>query len=144
MLQRIMVARLCLLPIYLMASFPSKTLAIAWRRACPQIGQSESIHLDDVAVATAQQQLIAAMNSGTALVTFTGHSGPATWTFSNLFNTENAAALTNTGRPFVVVQWGCWNTYYVDPVNNYLVQRLLFSGDKGAAAVLGRFHPHRF
>jgi hypothetical protein len=97
----------------------------------------ESIHLDDVAVATAQQQLIAAMNRGTALVTFTGHSGPATWTFNNLFTTKNAAALTNAGRPFVVVQWGCWNTYYVDPVNNYLVQRLLFSGDKGAAAVLG-------
>jgi hypothetical protein len=25
----------------------------------------------------------------------------------------------------------------VDPVNNYLVQKFLFSGDKGAAAVLG-------
>jgi hypothetical protein len=97
----------------------------------------QSIHLDDVAVATAQQQLIDAMNRGTALVTFTGHSGPATWTFNNLFTTKNAAALTNAGRPFVVVQWGCWNTYFVDPVNNYLVQRLLFSGDKGAAAVLG-------
>ena len=37
----------------------------------------------------------------------------------------------------MVVQWGCWNTYYVDPVNNYLVQSFLFSGDQGAAAVLG-------
>jgi hypothetical protein len=35
------------------------------------------------------------------------------------------------------VQWGCWNTYYVDPIYNYLVQKLLFSGDKGSAAVLG-------
>ena len=35
------------------------------------------------------------------------------------------------------VQWGCWNTYYVDPVNAYLVQSFLFSGDRGAAAVLG-------
>jgi len=36
-----------------------------------------------------------------------------------------------------VLQWGCWNTYVVDPVNNYLVQKFLFSGDRGAAAVLG-------
>jgi hypothetical protein len=98
---------------------------------------TQSIHLDDVSVATAQQQLVSAMNRGTALVNFTGHSGPTSWTFSNLFNTTNAASLTNVGRPFVAVQWGCWNTYYVDPVNNYLVQSLLFSGDKGAAAVLG-------
>jgi len=98
---------------------------------------AESIHLDDVSVAVAQSQLIAAMNRGTALVTFTGHSGPVSWTFSNLFANQNAAALTNVGKPFVVVQWGCWNTFYVDPVNNYLVQSFLFSGDRGAAAVFG-------
>ena len=45
--------------------------------------------------------------------------------------------LTNNDRPFVAVQWGCYNTYYVDPVNNSLVQSFLFSGDQGAAALLG-------
>ncbi|MCE9644909.1 MAG: DUF11 domain-containing protein [Chloroflexi bacterium] len=103
----------------------------------PADWSAQSIHLDDTTVTLAQQQLLSAMNGGTALVTFTGHSGPTTWTFSNLFTTKNAAALTNAGRPFVAIQWGCWNTYYVDPVNNYLVQSLLFSGDKGAAAVMG-------
>ncbi|GEM_PF-402092 len=97
----------------------------------------ESLHLDDLGVVTARTRLLEAMNRGAALVTFTGHSGPAAWTFSGLFNTSHATGLTNVGRPFVAVQWGCWNTYYVDPVNNYLVQSLLFSGDKGAAAVLG-------
>ncbi len=98
---------------------------------------SENINLDDLSVSAAQSQLFAAMNRGTALVTFTGHSGPTSWTFSNLFNTQVAATLTNAGRPFVLVQWGCWNTYYVDPLNNNLVQSFLFSGDKGAAAVFG-------
>jgi hypothetical protein len=97
----------------------------------------QNIHLDDVSVATARTQLLTAMNGGTALVTFTGHSGPASWTFSNLFNISDAAALTNTGRPFVVVQWGCWNTYYIDPVNNFLVQKFLFSGNQGAVVVMG-------
>ena len=98
---------------------------------------SDSVNLDDTDVATAQTRLLAAMNRGTAMVTFTGHSGPSEWTFSHLFTNAHAAALTNAGQPFVVVQWGCWNTYFVDPVNNHLVQSFLFSGDRGAAAVLG-------
>jgi len=114
-----------------------KNISVNLAAGLPIDWSVENIHLDDMSVVSARTQLLAAMNRGTALVTFTGHSGPASWTFSNLFNTNNAAALTNFGRPFVVVQWGCWNTYYVDPVNNYLVQSFLFSGDQGAAAVLG-------
>jgi hypothetical protein len=97
----------------------------------------ENIHLDDLSVSVARTRLLGAMNRGTALVTFTGHSGPQEWTFSNLFNIRDAQALTNSGKPFVVVQWGCWNNYYVDPVYNYLVQSFLLSGDRGAVAVLG-------
>jgi hypothetical protein len=97
----------------------------------------QSVNMDDVGLATSRIQLLAAMNAGTALVTFTGHSAPTEWSFSDLFDNTYAAGLTNAGKPFVVMQWGCWNTYVVDPVNNYLVQALLFSGDKGAAAVLG-------
>ena len=58
----------------------------------------QNIHLDDMSVATARTNLLAAMNGGTALVNFTGHSGTTSWTFSNLFNTDDAAALTNTGQ----------------------------------------------
>ncbi len=97
----------------------------------------ENIHLDDLSVSVARQRLLAAMNRGPALVTYTGHSGPLQWTYSNLFNTHDAKSLTNAGRPFVVVQWGCWNNYYVHPAYNYLVQSFLFSGDKGAVVVLG-------
>jgi hypothetical protein len=97
----------------------------------------KSISLDDLSVATARTQMLSRMNEGVALVTFAGHSSPTLWTFSNLFSIKDASALTNHGKPFVVVQWGCWNTYYVDPVSNYLVQSFLFSGDQGAASVLG-------
>jgi hypothetical protein len=114
-----------------------KNINLGFAASLPAGWTTQNISLDDLTVPAAQTQLIAAMNSGTALITFTGHSGPTSWTFSGLFNTTKAAALTNAGRPFVVVQWGCWNTYHIDPVNNYLVQSFLFSGDKGAAAVLG-------
>jgi hypothetical protein len=103
----------------------------------PPTWSVENLPIDNLGVSTARQRLIAAMNRGVSLVTYTGHSGATIWSFSNLFNTNHAKALTNAGRPFVVVQWSCWNTYYADPVNNYLVQSFLFSGDKGAAAVLG-------
>lgn len=114
-----------------------KAISAVLEASLPSGWAVESVHLDDLAVTAARQQLLDAMNRGTALVTFTGHSGPTSWTFSSLFTTSHAAQLTNAGKPFVAVQWGCWNTYYVDPVNNYLVQSLLFSGDRGAAAALG-------
>jgi hypothetical protein len=97
----------------------------------------ENLALESLDVTTARTRLLAAMNRGTALVNFTGHSGAADWTISGLFNQADIAKLTNAGRPFVVVQWGCWNTYYVYPNYNFLVQSFLFTGDNGAAAVLG-------
>jgi hypothetical protein len=97
----------------------------------------QSTYLDTTGVSTAKSQLIAAMNNGTALVNYSGHSSTDQWSALNLFNTTNAAALNNAGKPFVVVQYGCWNTYAVSPTGNNLVQAFLLTGDQGAAAVLG-------
>lgn len=97
----------------------------------------ERAYLDTAGVASARQTLLAAMNAGKALTVFTGHSGPTTWTFKGLFNTTDAANLQNHGRPTLVVQWGCWNTYHVLPAYNTLGHRFMLSGDRGAAAVLG-------
>ncbi len=81
--------------------------------------------------------LIDAVNGGAALTNYFGHSGPTVWSFSGLFSAGDAAALTNHGRPTVVSQWGCWNTYHVSPTFNTLGHKLLLSGDQGAAAVMG-------
>lgn len=97
----------------------------------------ENVYLDQYNVSTARQKLIAAMNRGTALVTYTGHSGSTNWSFSNVFTTNDVSSLTNADKPFVAVQWGCWNTYYVNPRRNLMAQTLLFTGNKGAAASLG-------
>jgi hypothetical protein len=114
-----------------------KNINVNFASTLPSGWTTEQISLDDLSVSTAQQQLLAAMNRGTSLVVFMGHSSPTLWTYSGLFSTTNARALTNAGKPFVAVQWGCWNAYYVDPVNNYLPQALLLSGDRGAAALFG-------
>jgi hypothetical protein len=59
------------------------------------------------------------------------------WTFKGLYSADDAAGLQNQGRPTVVNQWGCWNTYYVDPSENTLAHKFLVKGEQGAAAVLG-------
>lgn len=103
----------------------------------PEGWHSSRAYLDRMSVADARIELKQALNRGVALTTFLGHSGPTAWTFSGLFSTADAAALTNAGAPTVVLQWGCWNTYFVEPRFNTLGHAFLAGGDRGAAAVLG-------
>jgi hypothetical protein len=114
-----------------------KDTSMAMQSSLPAGWQVRNTFLDDESVTNARIKLLEAMNSGTSLVTFVGHSGPMSWTFAGLFDTSTAANLTNSGRPFVAVQWGCWNNYYVDPTYNHLVHSLLLNGDRGAVATLG-------
>ncbi|HVF62195.1 MAG TPA: C25 family cysteine peptidase [Thermoanaerobaculia bacterium] len=98
---------------------------------------AQRAYLDDLSLADARSQLLASLNAGTALTSYVGHSGPTAWTFSGLFSSNDATGLANAGRPTVVVQWGCWNAYHVEPLYNTLGHSFLLFGDRGAAAVLG-------
>jgi uncharacterized repeat protein (TIGR01451 family) len=96
-------------------------------------------YMSIVGGAQARTDVIAAMNRGPRLASFVGHSSAFQWTTiinSPLFNYADAAALTNS-TPMVVSQWGCWNTYYVDPSYSTLGHKFLLSGLNGAAAVTG-------
>jgi len=108
-----------------------------FQRALGEGWDVQRAYLDWTPVAGARELLLDALNDGVAVASFVGHSGPTMWTFSGLFHSNDAAALSNAGRPAVVVQWGCWNTYHVEPAFNTLGHALLLSGDRGAAAVLG-------
>lgn len=96
-----------------------------------------SADIDGLGTSGARSRLINGLNAGVALTQYFGHSSPSLWSFSGLFSSVDAGKLSNSGRPTVVVQWGCWNTYYVEPAVNTLGHRLMLSGDRGAAAVLG-------
>ncbi|MGC9356294.1 MAG: SdrD B-like domain-containing protein [Anaerolineae bacterium] len=99
--------------------------------------QVEEAYLDWSSRSEARQTLLQALNEGPAMASYVGHSGATLWSFDRLFTTQDAAGLSNHGKPSVVTQWGCWNTYYVSPYNNTLAHSLLLSGDQGAVAVLG-------
>lgn len=86
--------------------------------------------------AAARTTLINGLNAGPRLAAFVGHSGPNAWISTSFFSAADAQALTNA-NPMFVAQWGCWNTYYVDPAYNTLGDRFLTSGMSGAALVSG-------
>ncbi len=107
------------------------------RAQLPAGWQTELAYMDDLGVGGARQLLLDRLDEGVALTSYFGHSGPNVWSFENLFNTADAAALENFGRPTVVAQWGCWNTYHVSPAFDTLSHVLMLGDDRGAAAVLG-------
>ena len=93
--------------------------------------------LDDAAPSVTRGKIVGAINEGVSLTSFFGHSSTAQWSFSGLFNGVDAANLNNAGRPTIVTQWGCWNTYYVNPNEDSMGHRFMMEGEQGAVGVLG-------
>ena len=94
-------------------------------------------YVDELGVAQARQTVRDEINRGTTLTSFFGHSSTNQWSFSGLFTGPDAAGLNNAGRPTVVTQWGCWNTYYVSPNEDSMGQRFMMEGEQGAVSVMG-------
>lgn len=87
----------------------------------------------------AHDRLINLFNSGMSVVSYVGHSSQQSWAYTSppMLRASEVASLTNFGKPAVVTQWGCWNTYFVDTRGNTISDALLLSGENGAASVLG-------
>jgi uncharacterized repeat protein (TIGR01451 family) len=94
-------------------------------------------YVDGIGVADARKNILKVLGEGPTLANWFGHSSYGLWSFDGLFTTADAKALANRGRPFLVTQWGCWNTYHVLPTYDTLGHALLLSPDRGAAAVIG-------
>ena len=103
----------------------------------PTEWQVEKAYVDDLGLDGARELLLQRLNEGVSLTSYFGHSGLHVWSFQGLFSTVDAKVMENAGRPTLVTQWGCWNTYYVDEDENTMGHEFLLNGDQGAAAVLG-------
>jgi hypothetical protein len=77
------------------------------------------------------------MNAGVPVASYIGHSDRSFWSFDTLLTSSDAAGLTNHGKPMVVNQWGCFNTYFVGEAYQTLGDNFLLKGSQGAAAVTG-------
>lgn len=89
--------------------------------------------------AEAREKLLTALNAGVSVVSYIGHSSQKNWSFANptMLSVNDIPNLTNVGRPAVITQWGCWNSYYVDPQGNNMADLLMLSSQAGAVTVLG-------
>jgi hypothetical protein len=94
-------------------------------------------YVDDLGAGAARSALLGGFGTGPDLVSFVGHSAPAQWTFDPILAANDAATLGNGGRASLVLQWGCWNAYFVSPSANSLAHAFLLSGDRGAVTVFG-------
>jgi len=101
--------------------------------------QIQRAYISQLGNAGARTALLSYLQQGPRLASFVGHSSAFQWTINQtgfLFNYNDAATLTNS-TPMVVTQWGCWNTYYIDPSFSTLGHKLLLSSESGAALVTG-------
>ncbi len=77
------------------------------------------------------------LENGRALTVYFGHSDSNDWGFDGLVRRADVRNLKNVVNPTAVMQFGCWNTYYVAPSANTLAHHWLVEGEHGAAIVMG-------
>jgi len=99
--------------------------------------QVSTAFADDLGTRGAREALTNEINQGVTLTAFFGHSSTNQWSFNGLLTGNDAAQLSNVGRPTVVTQWGCWNAYYVSPNEDSMGHRFMMEGEQGAVAVMG-------
>jgi uncharacterized repeat protein (TIGR01451 family) len=101
----------------------------------PSTLQVSEILADSLDYATARSQILAALNNGALLVDYNGHGAEQQWSFSDLFDTTDAAALSNGGRLPVYVLMDCLNGLFQDVYAESLAESLLLAPNGGAVAV---------
>ena len=100
----------------------------------PSIKVSE-ILADGQDPATVRAQLLAALNNGSLIVNYQGHGAEQQWSFTNLFNGDDAAALTNGGRLPVYILMDCLNGFFQDVYGQSLAESVLLAPNGGGVAV---------
>ena len=84
--------------------------------------------------AIARADIIAKLNSGKALVNYSGHGNVDVWTGASIFTSSDATALTNGNQLSFVVVMDCLNGYYQDPTLLSLSEALVKAPGGGAVA----------
>jgi len=97
--------------------------------------QVSEILADSLDSATARSQILAALNNGALLVDYSGHGAEQQWSFADLFDNSDAAALSNGGRLPVYLLMDCLNGFFHDVYAESLAESLLLAPNGGAVAV---------
>jgi len=112
------------------------SLSLDFSTGLPERTQTNLVQMDDVGRDGTREAILTGFNSGIPLISYTGHTAPSLWDFNGLLFSQDAAAMTNGGAPTLVTQWGCWNSYFVDPYAQGLSHQLMVA-EGGAGTIYG-------
>ena len=101
----------------------------------PKSLQSSQILADGLDPSLVRSQILGALNNGALLVDYNGHGAEQQWSFSDLFNNNDASALTNGGQLPVYLISDCLNGLFQDVYAESLAESLLLAPNGGAVAV---------
>jgi uncharacterized repeat protein (TIGR01451 family) len=115
------------------ANFSSATVSAAIN--LPSSLQVSQILADGQDASAVRTQLLAALNTGSLFVNYQGHGAEQQWSFANLFDSDDASALTNGGRLPVYLLMDCLNGLFQDVYAESLAESVLLSPNGGGVAV---------
>jgi uncharacterized repeat protein (TIGR01451 family) len=101
----------------------------------PSSVNGATIYTDGLTYDSARSQILSALNAGSLLVNYNGHGAEQQWSFVNLFDTNDAQALTNGARLPVYLLMDCLNGFFHDVYAESLSTSLLLAPNGGAVAV---------
>lgn len=91
--------------------------------------------------ANAQQDLVAAMNSGKFIINFSGHGSTGTWASTGFFSNQNVNCtggaqhcLNNPNNEALYTMLTCLNGFFLNYTGNSMAESLLFLPNGGAVA----------
>ena len=115
------------------ANFTTAVAAAA--TTLPASLQSTQLLADGLDPATVRSQILTALNNGSLLVNYNGHGAEQQWSFSDLFNSSDAASLNNGARLPVYLLIDCLNGLFQDVYEQSLAESLILAPNGGAVAV---------
>ncbi|MGE4072798.1 MAG: C25 family cysteine peptidase [Lysobacterales bacterium] len=101
------------------------------------VWQRTEVYTDVLGAAAAQSAAVAGFNDGQSLISYTGHSSPTQWAFEQLLSAGQVASLNPNANQPIVLQFGCWTTYFVSPTANTMGHALMLTPQRGASGVMG-------
>lgn len=115
------------------ANFSSAVAASA--TAMPSSLNVSQILADGMDPDAARTQILGALNKGALLLDYHGHGSEQQWSFSNLFNSDDAATLSNGGKLPMYLLMDCLNGFFQDVYAESLAESVLLAPNGGAVAV---------
>ncbi len=102
----------------------------------PSTLQVTDVFTSTTGIGTAQQDILAGINSGQVLVNYAGHGSEDQWSGDDLFDNNAANALTNGSSLPVFLIMNCLNGFFQDVYDEPLAVTLMLAPNGGAVGVL--------